>query len=167
MAVGGRYAPFRCGRLTQGGRLLLWEDRYCSPERTRLTASMDLEKALQHISNAIYAAIAWLILDLGLLFQEHGEQTLGFLMSQPQMAAGVVVTLACIVGLVYKSRLAALVLFLIFLVPQVLRLIQGDFPPGMIMLFLLFLMYFLFAGMLGTLSYHELKAAEQSADPED
>jgi len=128
---------------------------------------INLQKAQQAITNAIYAAIAWLVLDIGLLFQKHGEQTLSFLTSQPQMLAGAAITLVCIAGLFYKSRLAALVLFLIFLLPLLLRLAQGEFPSAMILLFFLILLYYFLVGVIGTFGYHQLKASEQGVKHED
>ena len=91
------------------------------------------------------------------MLQQHGEQTVSVLASQPQMVAGAIITIVCIVGLFFKSRLAAFVLFLIFLLPLVLRLIQGAFPSVMFLLFFLILLYFFIAALLGTLSYHQLK----------
>ena len=119
---------------------------------------MNLPKAEQAIVNGIYATVAWLILDLGLLLQEHGGQTLSVLVSRPEMAAGVIIVIACIAGLFYKSRLAAIALFLLFLVPLVLRTVQGMFPSTMILLFSLILLYFFLTAVLGTFSYHQLKA---------
>ncbi len=118
---------------------------------------MTLEKAQQAIVNGIYAGIAWLVLDFGLLLQEHGREMLPFLASRPQMVAGAVITLLCIGGLFVKSRLAAVVLFLIFLVPLVLRLVQDALPPAMMLLFFFVLLYFFLAAVLGTFSYHQLK----------
>ena len=128
---------------------------------------MDLQKSEQAITNAVYAGIAWLILDLGLLLQQHGEQTWAFLVSQPQMAAGAVIAFACIAGLFFKSRLAAVVLFLIFLVPLVLRASQGNFPSTMFLLFSLFLLYFFLAAVIATFSYHQLKTSERNEDVSD
>ena len=54
---------------------------------------MNLPKAEQAVINGIYAAVAWLILDFGLLLQEHGEQTLTILVSRPEMAAGAIIVL--------------------------------------------------------------------------
>ncbi len=42
---------------------------------------MTLPQAEKAIANGIYAAVAWLILDLGFLFQEHGAETLSILIS--------------------------------------------------------------------------------------
>ncbi len=118
---------------------------------------MDLQKSEQAITNAVYAAIAWLILDFGLLLQEYGKQAFSILASQPQMTAGAVVTVACIAGLFFKSRLAAVVLFLIFLLPLILRTIQGAVPSAMTLLFSLVLLYFFLTAVIGTFSYHQLK----------
>lgn len=128
---------------------------------------MNLQKAEQAITNAVYAGIAWLVLDLGLLLQQHGEQTWAFLASQPQMAAGAVIAVACIAGLFFKSRLAAVVLFLIFLVPLVLRASQGALPSTMLLLFSLFLLYFFLAAVIATFSYHQLKTSEHDQDTSD
>lgn len=117
---------------------------------------MDLQKAEQAIVNGIYAAIAWLLLDFGFLFQEHGEQMFHVLISRPELAIGALVVIACIVGLVYKSRLAAISLFLLFLVPLVLRAAQGIFPSTMLLLFSLILLYLFLAAILGAFSYHHL-----------
>ncbi len=129
--------------------------------------AMDLPKARQAIVNGIYAAVAWLIFDLGLLLQEHGEKTLSVLASRPGMAAGAIIVIACTVGLLYKSRLAAMVLFLLFLVPLVLRTVQGAFPSAMILLFSLMLLYFFITAVLGTFSYHHLKTSDQGMDKPD
>lgn len=119
--------------------------------------TMDLQKSEQAITNAIYASIAWLILDFGLLFQNHGKQMFSILASQPQMTAGALVTVACIAGLFFKSRLAAVALFLVFLLPLILRMMQGTFPSAMTLLFSLVLLYFFLTAVIGTFSYHQLK----------
>jgi hypothetical protein len=72
------------------------------------------------------------------------------------MTAGAVITVACIAGLFVKSRLAAIALFLIFLLPLVLRTVQGSFPSAMVLLFSLILLYFFLAAVIGTFSYHRL-----------
>ena len=128
---------------------------------------MNLQKAKQAIVNAIYAGIAWLILDLGLLLQTHGGQAFSVLASQPQMVAGAIIAACCIVGLVYKSRLAAVVLFLIFLLPLVLRTVQGVFPSAIFLIFSLILLYFFLAGVIGAFSYHQLKNSDQVANQSD
>jgi hypothetical protein len=122
---------------------------------------MDLPKAEQAIVNGIYAAVAWLILDLGFLLQEHGAQTLSILASRPEMTAGVIIVITCIVGLFFKSRLAAVVIFLLFLIPLVLRTIQGAFPSTMMLIFALILLYFFLTAILGSFSYHHLKTTGQ------
>jgi len=128
---------------------------------------MNLQQSEQAIVNAVYAAIAWLILDFGLLLQQHGDKTFSILASQPQMTAGAVVTIACIAGLFFKSRLAAVVLFLIFLVPLVLRMVQGAFPSAMTLLFSLILLYFFLTAVIGTFSYHQLKTSDGHRDDPD
>jgi len=128
---------------------------------------MNLQKAEQAITNAIYAGIAWLILDLGLLLQAHGGQTLAILASRPPMAAGAIIAVACIAGLFFKSRLAAVVLFLIFLLPLVLRMVQGNFPSTMLLLFSLILLYFFLTAVIATLTYHQLKTSEHNEDEPD
>ena len=128
---------------------------------------MNLPKAEQAIVNGIYAAVAWLILDFGLLLQKHGEQTLSILVSRPEMAAGVTIVIACIAGLFYKSRLAAIAIFLLFFVPLVLRAVQGVFPSTMFLLFSLILLYFFLAAVLGTFSYHQLKKLDQDMNKPD
>lgn len=128
---------------------------------------MNLQKAEQAILNAIYAAIAWLVLDFGLLLQTHGEQAFSVLASQPQMLAGAIIAVGCIVGLIYKSRLASIVLFLIFLLPLVLRTVQGAFPSTMLLIFSLILLYFFVAAVIGTFSYHQLKSSDEVANPPD
>jgi len=125
---------------------------------------MNLQKSEQTIVNAIYAAAAWLLLDFGLLFQEHGKQTLSFLVSQPEMIAGAVIVVGCIAGMFYKSRLAAIALFLLFLLPLVLRAVQGAFPSTMMFLFFLILLYFFFTGVLGMFRYHYLKTLERDTN---
>ena len=125
---------------------------------------MNLQRANQSITNGIYAATAWLILDLGFLLQEHGANTLSILISRPQLAAGAVIVIACIAGLFYKSRTAAVVLFLLFLVPLVLRMAQGVFPSGMLLLFSFGLLYFFLAAVLGAFSYHALTAPDRNPD---
>jgi len=117
---------------------------------------MNLPKAEQAIVNGIYAAIAWLLLDFGFMFQEHGEQMLYVLISRPELVTGAIIGIACIVGLVYKSRLAAILLFLLFLVPLLLRAVQGIFPSTMLLLFSFILLYLFIAAILGTFSYHHL-----------
>jgi K+-sensing histidine kinase KdpD len=128
---------------------------------------MQLQKAEQAIVNAIYAAIAWLILDFGLLFQEHGVEALSILAAQPQMVAGALIAVACIAGLFYKSRMAAMVLFIIFLLPLVLRTMQGSFPSTMFLIFSLILLYFFVAAVIGTFSYHQLKKSDQNSNQSD
>lgn len=128
---------------------------------------MTLPKAEQAIINGIYAAVAWLILDFGLLLQKHGEQTVSILASRPEMAAGVVIVVVSIAGLFYKSRLAATVIFLLFFVPLVLRAVQGEFPSTMFLLFSLILLYFFLAAVLGTFSYHQLKTLDQDVNKPD
>lgn len=120
---------------------------------------MNLQKAEQAIVNGVYAAVAWLILDIGLLLQQHGEATFSVIAGSPEMAAGAILVVVCIVGLMNKSRLAAIVLFLLFVLPQILRLVQGRFPSTMFLIFSLILLYFFLAAVLGTFSYHSLKAS--------
>jgi len=117
---------------------------------------MNLQKSEQAIVNGVYAAVAWLILDFGFLFQEHGGQTFSVLASRPEMAAGAIIATACIGGLFYKSRLAALVLFLLFVMPLILRTVQGVFPSTMFLLFSLVLLYFFLTAVLGAFRYHYL-----------
>ncbi len=128
---------------------------------------MTLPKAEQAIVNGIYAAVAWLLLDFGLLLQKHGGQTLSVIMSQPEMAAARIIAVACIVGLFYKSRVASVVLFLLFIVPLVLRMVLGAFPSTMFLLFSLILLYFFLTAVLGTVSYHQLKASNQGPNSPD
>ena len=130
-------------------------------------AAMNPAKAEQAIVNGIYAAVAWLLLDIGFLFEAHGTQTLSVLTSRPELAAGALIVLAGIVGLYYKSRLAAITLFLLFLVPLVLRAVQGVFPSAMQMLFSLILLYLFLAAVLGTISYHHLKNQGQDTEKPD
>jgi K+-sensing histidine kinase KdpD len=128
---------------------------------------MNLQSSEQAIVNAIYAAIAWLALDFGLLYLEHGKQTLSILVSRPEMAAGAVITIACIAGLFYKSRFAAIVLFLIFLLPLILRAVQGILPSAIFLIFSLILLYFFLTAVLGTFSYHHLKTAARNTKTPD
>ncbi len=128
---------------------------------------MNLVKAEQAVLNGIYSGIAWLILDFGLLLKEHGTQTFAALVSQPEMVAGSVIVIACITGLFYKSRTAATVLFVFFLVPQVLRAAQGVFPSTMMMIFSLILLYFFLAAVLGTIKYHQLIEIDQETKKTD
>ena len=122
---------------------------------------MNIQKAEQAIVNAIYAAIAWLLLDLGSLVQQHGMQAFSMLISQPELAVGVVIAIACIAGLIYKSRVAAILLFLFFLLPLVLRAVQGAFPSTMMLIFFLLILYFFLNGIFGAFRYHHLKGVEQ------
>ena len=124
---------------------------------------MNIQKAEQSILNAIYATIAWLLLDLGLLFQEQGVQAISLLFSRPELAVGVIITVVCIAGLMYKSRLAAMVLLLLFLLPLVLRMVQGVYPSTVMLVFFLLLLYFFLSGVLGAFRYHHLKNLEQEA----
>ncbi len=127
---------------------------------------MNLPQSEQAILNGIYAAVAWLILDLGLLFKQHGEQALTALSSSPETIAGVLIAIACIVGLIYKSRLASIALFLVFLLPLVLRMAQGRFPSAMLLIFSMILLYFFYSAILGTFSYQYLrKTREQDGEP--
>jgi len=123
---------------------------------------MDLPKAEQAIVNGIYAAVAWLLLDLGLMFQEHGEQMFNVFKSRPELAIGVIIAIACIVGLFYKSRLAAILVFLLFLVPLVLRAVQGSFPSTMSLLFSFILLYLFLTAIIGAFSYHHLKKEQEN-----
>jgi len=122
---------------------------------------MKLPQAEQAITNGIYAAVAWLLLDFGFLVQEHGGQTLSFLVSRPEMAAGAIIVLVCIAGLFKKSRIAAAILFLLFLLPMILRIVNGALPSTMFLIFSLILLYFFLTAILGTFSYHQLKTQEQ------
>ena len=122
---------------------------------------MNLPQSEQAILNGIYAAVAWLILDLGFLVQEHGGQSLSVLLSSPEAAGGTVIGIACIVGLIYKSRTAAIALFLVFLLPLVLRMTQGQFPSTMLLIFSMILLYFFYSAILGTFSYQHLKKSKQ------
>jgi hypothetical protein len=122
---------------------------------------MNLQKAEQAILNTIYAAMAWLLLDLGFLLQEHGKQSFSILLTRPEMAVGGIIVIACIVGLIYKSRLAAIILFLFFLLPLVLRLVQGGIPSTMMLVFFLMLLYFFLTGVLAVFRYHHLQKLEQ------
>ena len=128
---------------------------------------MTLPQAEKAIVNGIYAAVAWLLLDLGFLFQEHGGRTFSILTSQPALAAGAAIVIVCIVGLFYKSRFAASVIFLLFVVPLVLRMVQGKIPSGTLMVFSLLLLYFLLTAVLGTFYYHQLKASNQTDSKPD
>jgi len=128
---------------------------------------MNLPKAEEAIVNGIYAAVAWLILDFGLLLREHGEQALPIFVSRTEMVAGAIIVMACIVGLLYKSRLAAITLFLLFFAPLVLRAVQGAFPSTMLLLFSLILLYFFLTAVLGAFSYHHLKTLDQDTDKLD
>ncbi|MBL3528955.1 MAG: hypothetical protein JMN27_15335 [gamma proteobacterium endosymbiont of Lamellibrachia anaximandri] len=128
---------------------------------------MNLAKAEQAIVNGIYAAVAWLILDFGLLLQVHGEQTLSFLISRSEMAAGAIIVIACIAGLFYKSRLASILLFLLFILPLVLRAVQGEIPSTMFLLFSLILLYFFLTAVIGTFNYHHLKTLDRDANKPD
>jgi hypothetical protein len=83
------------------------------------------------------------------------------------MAAGAIIAIACIVGLFFRSRLAAVVLFLIFFLPLVLRTAQGVFPSAMTLLFSLFLLYFFLAAVIGSFSYHQLTKSEQDPNNSD
>jgi hypothetical protein len=121
---------------------------------------MNLPQSEQAILNGIYAAVAWLILDLGFLFQEHGEQAPAILLSSPEAAGGTFIGIACIVGLIYKSRIAAIALFLVFLLPLVLRMAQGSFPSTMLLIFSAILLYFFYSAILGTFSYRYLKTGK-------
>ena len=123
---------------------------------------MTLPQAEKAIANGIYAAVAWLILDLGFLFREHGAETPSVLISQPELAAGVIIFIFCILGLFYKSRLAAGVLFLLFIVGLVLPMVQGKIPSGMLLLFSLVVLYFLLTAVLGTVNYHQRKTVKQT-----
>ena len=125
---------------------------------------MDMKKAEQAMVNGIYAAVAWLLLDLGFLVQEHGRTTLDAILSRPAVAAGGLIAIACIAGLFYKSRLAASVLFVLFLVPLVLRIVQGAQFSAMLLIFSLILLYFFFAAMLGAFRYHHLRAQEDGPE---
>jgi len=122
---------------------------------------MNLPQSEQAILNGIYAAVAWLILDLGFLIQEHGADALSMLISSPEAMVGTIIGIACIIGLFYKSRLAAIALFLIFLVPLILRMVQGMFPSTMLLIFSAVLLYFFYSAILGTFSYQYLKKSKQ------
>lgn len=126
---------------------------------------MNLQKAEQAILNGVYAAVAWLIMDIGLLFKQHGTAMLSAVADRPEMAAGAVIVVVCIAGLVKKSRVAALVLFILFVVPVLLRLVQGRFPSTMMLIFFLVLLYFFLTAVLGTFRYHSLKASNPGGNP--
>ena len=122
---------------------------------------MDTRKAEQAILNGTYAGAAWLTLDVGLFLREHGARALDVLAGRPELIAGLVIVVACIIGLARKSRTAAAVLFLFFLVPLVLRAAQGVLPSAMMLIFSLILLYFFLAALLGTLKYHQLLESER------
>lgn len=124
-----------------------------------------LRKAEQAVVNGIYAGIAWLLLDFGLLVREHGAQMFTAIASRPEMVVGSVIVIACVVGLFYKSRTAASVLFTLFLIPLILRAVQGTFPPAMMMIFSLILLYFFLAAVLGTFKYHALIDVKREDGP--
>lgn len=128
---------------------------------------MSIRKAEQAIVNGIYAGVAWLVLDFGLLLQQHGAQIFTVLTSNMAMVAGSVIVIACIVGLLYKSRTAASVLFVFFLVPLVLRSAQGVVPSPMMIIFSLILLYFFMAAVLGTFKYHQLIESGQQDEKSD
>ena len=128
---------------------------------------MSIRNAEQAIVNGIYAGVAWLVLDLGLLLQQHGAQIFTVLTSKMAMIAGGVIVIACIVGLLYKSRTAASVLFVFFLVPLVLRSAQGFVPSPMMIIFSLILLYFFMAAGLGTFKYHQLIESGQQDEKSD
>jgi hypothetical protein len=128
---------------------------------------MSIRKAEQAIVNGIYAGVAWLVLDFGLLLQQHGAQIFTVLTSTMAMVAGSVIVIACIVGLLYKSRTAASVLFVFFLVPLVLRSAQGVVPSPMMIIFSLILLYFFMAAVLGTFKYHQLIESGQQDEKSD
>ena len=126
-----------------------------------------LRKAEQAVVNGIYAGIAWLLLDFGLLVREHGAQTVTAVVSQPEMVVGSVIVIACVAGLFYKSRTAASVLFVLFLIPLLLRAAQGVFPSAMMIIFSLVLLYFFLAAVLGTFRYHALIEMKREAGRSD
>ncbi len=126
-----------------------------------------LRKAEQAVVNGIYAGIAWLLLDFGLLVKEHGAQTITAFAARPEMVVGSVIVIACVAGLFYKSRTAASILFMLFLIPLVLRAVQGAFPPAMMMIFSLVLLYFFLAAVLGTFKYHALIDVKREASRSD
>lgn len=107
-----------------------------------------------------------MILDFGFLFQAHGEQTVSFLTSQPQRLVGAVMGAACIAGMFYKPRLAVS-LFLLLLIPLILRGASGALPPPMVLLFLYTILYFYLAAVIGTFSYHQLKKPDQNTKKAD
>lgn len=128
--------------------------------------TMNRQTSEQAIMNGIYAAAAWLLFDIGNLFQAHGDQTFAVLSSHPEMAIGAAIVV-CIIGLFYKSRLAAFVLLLLFLIPMILRAIQGAFPSAMVLLFSLILLYFFLTAVLGTFAYRQAERAETEAGTPD
>ena len=80
---------------------------------------------------------------------------------------GVAIVIVSIVGLFYKSRLAASLLFLLFVVPLVLRMSQGEIPSGMLIVFSLVLLYFLLTAVLGTFNYHQIKTSNLTGTKPD
>ena len=108
-----------------------------------------------------------MVLDFGLLLKQHGAQIFSVLTSNMAMVAGSVIVIACIVGLLYKSRTAASVLFVFFLVPLVLRSAQGVIPSPMMIIFSLILLYFFMAAVLGTFKYHQLIESGQQDEKSD
>lgn len=126
-----------------------------------------LRKAEQSVANGIYAGIAWLLLDFGLLVREHGAQTATVAASRPELVIGSVIVIACVAGLFYKSRTAASVLFVFFLIPLVLRAVQGALPSAMMMIFSFVLLYFFLAAVLGTFKYHALVEVNSEAGRSD
>ena len=83
------------------------------------------------------------------------------------MVVGSVIVIACVAGLFYKSRTAASVLFVLFLIPLLLRAAQGVFPSAMMIIFSLVLLYFFLAAVLGTFRYHTLIEMKREAGRAD
>ncbi len=118
---------------------------------------MNMEKAETAIKNGVFAAIFWLILDWALILSANKDIGGKDVLSQPYLYVGAAIVIACIVGLHFKSRLAAVALLLFFLLPQIVRIVQGSYPSPMLFLVTLMFLYYFVAAVIGVFSYHELK----------
>ncbi len=118
---------------------------------------MTRDDAKNAVRNGAFAALAWLLLDWAVILttdQNTGDKDL---FSQPDLYIGTGLVIACIVGLLYKSRLAAVVLLLFFLLPQIVRFIQGQYPTAAFFILSLVFLYYFVSAVIGAFSYHQLK----------
>ncbi|MCP4043281.1 MAG: hypothetical protein GY731_15200 [Gammaproteobacteria bacterium] len=129
---------------------------------------MTLKQAENAVFNGAVAAIFWLILDWAFILTSSNQADKPDPFSQPVLYIGTVVMVVCIVGLFYQSRLAAVVLLLFLVVPQVMKFVQGHYPSGVLFLLSLVFLYYFVNAVIGAFTCHKfrMEADEQTGSDE-